>query len=129
MLQVLRISGLFMCVFIFYNFSACLPFRQVYSEDVEEIKVIIGKCFILKLSSNSSTGYQWEDDPSTDPEFLLIEQAQYFADKPIVPGSGGYEIWKFRAIKKGKTYVYMKYAQPWDSNSTVKQFKIEVEIK
>jgi len=77
-----------------------------------------GDALLISLPSNRTTGYGWNYLFSTvgllrqDGE-MAYQQAK--GDEGMV-GTGGTEIWKFMAVKKGKTSLCFSYLRPWERN-------------
>ena len=75
-----------------------------------------GDVLLLSLPSNRTTGYGWDYVFSTVG--LLRQQGEmvYRQDKMEggKVGAGGTEIWKFMAVKKGKTSLCFSYLRPWE---------------
>jgi predicted secreted protein len=53
--------------------------------------------FQIKLKSNSTTGYSWAWVNRDKCSLLDIFGFKYILDEPIKVGSGGLEIWNFKA--------------------------------
>jgi inhibitor of cysteine peptidase len=76
------------------------------------MRVSVGQVFTIALSENPTTGYRW--DAKFDGQFLKLEETRFEADIPESIGSGGTEIFKFIAIKPGKTEILVHYRRPWE---------------
>jgi inhibitor of cysteine peptidase len=88
-----------------------------------------GETFDLAVPSNPSTGYHWDIVPELDANLVEFAGQNYFADQPVAPGSGGMEVWTFRAINPGETTIVLGYYPPnddADAEETV-TFSIRVE--
>ena len=79
------------------------------------ITVKAGETLELVVPSNSSTGYRWNIVPELDETIVeLVEQ--YIAEQPVIPGSGGVEVWTLRAVNAGDTTVVLGYYPPSNTN-------------
>ena len=88
-----------------------------------------GETFDLVLPSNSSTGYHWEIIPELDVNIVEFVEQGYIAEEPVMPGSGGMDVWTFRAVSVGETTIVLGYYPPdndTDPGETV-TFSIRVE--
>ena len=63
----------------------------------------------IKLPSNSSTGYSWRREESSDPS--IISATNHYDQFPGPPGTGGEEVWVFTAIGKGREIVKLIYCR------------------
>ena len=76
--------------------------------------------FSIQLSSNPTTGYSWALD-SYDHRFLTLVRHQYIPSSPQLIGSGGHEIWTFKALSivfavpNRTTVIKLIYARPWET--------------
>lgn len=88
-----------------------------------------GETFDIVLPSNSSTGYRWNIIPELDENIVQFVEQNYIAEQPVMPGSGGVDVWTFRAVSAGDTTVVLGYYPP--SNDTdpdeVVTFSIHVD--
>lgn len=77
-----------------------------------------GEEFTIYLSSNPTTGYQWQLDGALDESLLKLVGSTYRAQETgkAVVGAGGTEIWTFRALKPGQTTIKLKYIRPWEKD-------------
>jgi inhibitor of cysteine peptidase len=88
-----------------------------------------GETFDLLLPSNSSTGYHWEIIPELDVNIVEFVEQDYIPEEPVMPGSGGMDVWTFRAVSVGETTIVLGYYPPGndtDPGETV-TFSIRVE--
>jgi inhibitor of cysteine peptidase len=67
------------------------------------IEVQAGETFDIVLAANPSTGYHWEIvGELSGVEFV---SSDYKADEPVMPGSGGVDVWTFKAVAAGQTEI------------------------
>ena len=88
-----------------------------------------GETFDIVLSSNPSTGYHWEVIPELDENIVQFAAQNYLAEEPVMPGSGGVDVWTFRAVNAGDTTIVLGYYPPGndtDPDETL-TFSIHVE--
>ena len=95
------------------------------------IEVKAGETFVIKLESNPTTGYSWSlaeyDSKVTKQESNVYEPTKTAAN---VVGSGGTEVWAFKAITKGETKLTFQYTRPWEKDVppiNKETYKITVE--
>lgn len=89
-----------------------------------------GHQFKIEVKSNPTTGYKWALCGDLNQSFLKKVSSIYVADKDPKVGSGGKEIWTFKAVAKGTTKICLKYARPWEKDATpaeVKTYKIVIK--
>lgn len=85
------------------------------------------KCFTITLTSNPTTGYDWQYVASDD--FITVEQ-EYLTSADIdklagiqptaepLSGEGGLTVFTIKGVKPGTAVIALEYAQSWDENST-----------
>ncbi len=88
--------------------------QNVAAHPVLATKVVkVNKEFRVILKSNPTTGYSWT--AKFDPNYAQLINSKYipYKTKPGIVGSGGIQIFTFKAIKPGKTQITMEYQRPW----------------
>jgi inhibitor of cysteine peptidase len=99
------------------------------TDHIELITVKSGETFDLLVPFNSSTGYHWEILPELDVDLVAFVEQGYIPEEPVMPGSGGMDVWTFRAVNTGDTTIVLGYYPPGedtDPEETV-TFSIRVE--
>jgi len=84
----------------------------VISEPGRSIEVIAGNEFKIVIESNPSTGYHWELIGDLDDRVIQFISNDYRASEPVMPGSGGADVWVFKAIEAGETTITLGYYPP-----------------
>jgi inhibitor of cysteine peptidase len=93
-------------------------------------KVKVGDEICVWLKSNPSTGYSWNLDSSTDEKIVKKVSKDFQPPKVQMPGAGGIDVWKFKAVSAGKTKIILNYSRPFEKGVkpvTVKEFNITVQ--
>jgi len=70
-----------------------------------KIETSAGKEFKVFIESNPSTGYHWEIVGKLDESIVEFVSRDYRADTPVQPGSGGTDIFIFKAVGAGETTI------------------------
>ncbi len=102
---------------------------QGFSHPDQPIQIKAGREFSIKLQSNPTTGYKWRLTRPPDGKVLLLVRSEYERpENAALAGSGGIEIWTFRALSPGKTSVTFQYIRPWEKvpPSKILTFRISV---
>lgn len=86
------------------------------TDHTQLLTVQAGETFELVVPSNSSTGYRWNIVPVLDETIVQFVEQDYIAEQPGIPGSGGVEVWTFRAVNAGDTTVVLGYYPPSNMN-------------
>ena len=73
------------------------------------IEVKAGDEFTIVVQSNPSTGYRWQLAEPLDETIIHLLAKEYREDKPIRPGSGGWDVWKFEAVAPGETEITLNH--------------------
>ena len=89
-----------------------------------------GDFLLVSLSSNSSTGYQWE---VADINTSVLQQVQVGESTYVLPespliGASGIEVFRFRAVDSGTSSLKLIYKQPW-STEVARTYVLEVLIE
>jgi len=112
-----------------------LKFEQLVRDKIESESIIvdyeisINGEFQIELISNPTTGYSWAWVNKQTVIIVDTVDWSYIADTPILTGSGGKEIWKFKGLERGVDSIKMEYCRLWDSNSTIDSKIIIVKVK
>ena len=77
------------------------------------IELKTGQELRVVLESNPTTGYRWQLADPLNESILKFLQSEYRAQPPVAVGSGGEEIWTFRAVSPGQVTLTLIYVQPW----------------
>jgi inhibitor of cysteine peptidase len=93
-----------------------------------EVSLKVGQTLVLTLASNPSTGYQWRAD-EVDEGVLEEVSHDYRADWPVIPGSGGRDIWRFKALSPGNTTLTMVYERSWEEAEPLKTLSITAVVQ
>lgn len=99
------------------------------TDPTQLMTVPAGETFDIVLPSNPSTGYHWNIIPELDENTLQFVGQNYKAEQPVMPGSGGVEVWTFRAVSAGDTTIALGYYPPdneTDPEETI-TFSVQVE--
>ena len=84
----------------------------VISEPGKSIEVTAGNEFKIVIESNPSTGYHWDLVGGLDENILQFISTEYRATEPVMPGSGGKDVWTFKALAPGETAIVLGYYPP-----------------
>ena len=82
------------------------------SDPAKILEATAGNEFKVIIDSNPSTGYHWEIIGEVDESIVEFISNEYRADEPVMPGSGGVDVWVFKAIAAGKTDITLGYYPP-----------------
>ena len=96
-----------------------------------DFEVNKNQVFEISLKSNPSTGYSWKWMKDKSSSVIDSINSTYVATKvkEEIVGSGGNEIWKFKANESGIDTLKFEYCRSWDKNSTVEIKKFIIKIK
>ena len=97
---------------------------QRFEDPTKAIRALVGETFTVVLAGNPTTGFTWQ--PAFDPGYLeLVDESFEPADKGV--GSGGQEVFRFRAVAPGKSELSCEYRRPWDKRARdSRRFRIEI---
>ena len=90
-----------------------------------------GQVLVVTLESNPTTGYRWWVTQNQEAILEQIGQAEFKrpveGEEPMV-GTGGWEIFRFKAVGTGQVTLKMAYRKPWENVEPVNTFSIEVVV-
>ena len=98
-------------IFLALALNACSGSAKP-TDPLVTIETGVGKEFKLVIESNPSTGYHWEVTGEPDPNVIQFVSRDYKADTPQLAGSGGVDIWVFKAVGTGETTVTLGWFPP-----------------
>ena len=99
------------------------------SNPAEMIDTQLGRNFTITLPANPTTGYQWQLARPLNVKLIKLISSEYIADDTGLIGSGGKQVWKFKALKVGRAAVALKYVRPSEKNTKpeVKYFIVSIK--
>lgn len=99
------------------------------SEPGKSIEVAAGNEFKIVIESNPSTGYHWDLVGALDESIVQFVSRDYRADEPVMPGSGGKDVWVFQAVAAGETTITLGYFPPGVDGSPAQEVTFTVVVK
>lgn len=84
-----------------------------------QIKLAPGQDLTITLESNPSTGYRWEVVQIDESILQQVGEAQYAPsdpNQPPLPGQGGRETLRFKAVGTGRTTLQLAYRRAWEKD-------------
>ena len=96
---------------------------------MKPIEVVVGQKFYITLEANPTTGYKWQLATPMDQRVVKFMTSEYIAVEPRRIGSGGDEIWTFKAVGAGSAKITLQYVRPWEESiSPVKTSTFEIKV-
>lgn len=86
------------------------------------LEAAAGSEFKIIIESNPTTGYHWEIVGELDGSAVQFVSKEYRADEPVLTGSGGVDVWTFKALGSGEAHITLGYYPP--SNDLVEPQQI-----
>ena len=109
--------------------AGCVGEVKTYTDSGQTISIGANQEFVIALGSNPTTGYMWQE--SHDEDMLKLVEKTYEPGeeaKQGVVGAGGVELFRFKALKAGKTEINLVYKRPQEEE-IVDQKVFIVDIK
>jgi len=114
--------------------AACRGYGDV-SKSVEltqrdsgsSVDVKVTQVLIITLPANHTTPYHWVLTQAPDPR-VLEKVADTYESSPGPPGSGGQEVWRFRAIGEGGTALQLDY-RSLEGTPSGQRFSLSVRVQ
>jgi inhibitor of cysteine peptidase len=107
------------------------PVKLSEKDNGKTITVKKGAVLSITLSSNPTTGYEWsiKEMPENILQGGVEEYVQDKSEKGMV-GTGGKEIFKFTAQKKGSGTLTLVYERKWEGElPDSKKFSIKINVQ
>lgn len=99
---------------------------RTFIDSAQPIRVQVGEDFAVALAGNPTTGYVWQQT-GTGTECLELV-AQKFEPGRQAVGAGGLEVFHFRALQPGETWIAFEHIRPWVGNPRdKKRFQVIVD--
>jgi len=105
------------------------PPVKEFTDSSKPIQVTVGEQFEISLESNPTTGYTWEKNEVYDKAMIELVKSEYRASRPQMAGSGGGQLYVFKALKAGDTQIKMTYKRSWETTDYDKTVIFTVTIK
>jgi len=99
------------------------------SEPGKTIEVTAGNEFKIVIDSNPSTGYHWDLVGALDESIIQFVSRDYRADEPVMPGSGGKDVWVFQAVAAGETTITLGNFPPGVDGTAEQEVTFTVLVK
>ncbi len=87
-----------------------------------------GEELSIKLRSNPTTGYQWRLTMRQFDAVLAIQDKRYVRSEPVMAGSGGFDVWTFKALRAGTAQLLFEHLRSWEPGSILQRVNIEVQV-
>lgn len=86
-----------------------------------------GDFLILRLKENPSTGFRWQ--LSTSPGLKIIDDT-FEQQNPniLLPGQGGFRVWKIHVIDLGNQFITGIYKQAWLNSNGSQTYHANLKI-
>jgi len=110
---------IFAVTFIFLSAGCKVSSGQESQNPVStKIEAMVGENAVITLDANHTTGYSWQLAKPVDKDMLEFVESKYEPSETGLIGSGGKEVWTFKALQSGETKVSFKYTRPWETEAT-----------
>ena len=121
--------------------SACTPTSSLPTEESSDtdlpavndpsqsIRAAAGETFTIVMNANASTGYRWEIVGPLDDDHLEFVSREYVGSEPALPGSGGVEVWTFKAVAPGESILALGNYPPSESESYEEEVRFSIVVK
>ena len=87
------------------------------TEPGRSIEARSGEQFTIVIEANPTTGYHWEMVGEADQGIVTLISRDYQAGGTQMPGSGGVDVWTFKAVGAGQTTITLGYYPPGNATS------------
>jgi inhibitor of cysteine peptidase len=95
----------------------------------QPITVKAGETFDIVLSSNPTTGYRWNLIGDLDANVVQLIGQDYISQQPVLVGSGGVDVWTFRAINAADATIVLGYYPPGNETEPDKTVTFSIQVQ
>ena len=113
-----------------------IPCEQFSAEAGDQVRITRsvsvkdGGHVVVRLCTNPSTGFAWEDVDISTPAVLAERSREFIPPGVTMPGSAGLEQWTFEAVGHGTCTVALGYSRPWEGGEKdIWLFELEVTVE
>lgn len=99
------------------------------TDHTQLITVKAGATFDLVVPSNPSTGYHWDIIPELDGKLIEFVAQDYVAEEPVMAGSGGMDVWTFRALEAGDTTIVLGFYPPGNETDPEESVTFSIHVE
>lgn len=99
------------------------------TDPAQPITVNAGDIFMIVVESNPSTGYHWEMIDPLDDIHLELVSREYTASEPVMPGSGGVEVWTLKAVSAGDTSFVLGNYPPGEGTAYEQEVQFSITVQ
>ena len=85
-----------------------------FTERDERFDIDVDDEFQVVLESNLTTGYGWQLEAELDTGVLELVGERYEAPDTDLVGAAGHQVFDFRAVGDGSTFIQLWYIRPFD---------------
>jgi inhibitor of cysteine peptidase len=115
-------------------FTICLAVllsQNMYTETDANKKIELsnGDEFVIKLTSNPSTGYQWILEENDHVKQVGKSHFEEINKDKDVTGAPVTQVLKFKVVKSGNFVLTLRYRRVWEPKDTDKAFKLLIKVK
>ena len=103
--------------------------RPALTDPAQPIEVQAGEMIHIVVDSNPSTGYHWEIIGPLDDAHLEFVSREYVGSEPALPGSGGVEVWTFKAVAPGESILVLGNYPPSESESYEEEVRFSIVVE
>ncbi len=105
------------------------PSELAVSDPARQLAAETGKEFKIILDSNPTTGYHWEIVGALDESVVEFVSKNYKADGLQTTGSGGKDVWVFKAVAPGEATITLGNYPPDASADAEQTITFNVVVK
>ncbi len=98
-----------------------------------QVEIEEGQILVVTLESNPTTGYRWELAENQEAILEQMGEAEFKPSEtgePPLVGTGGWEIFRFKAISAGHMTLQLVYHRSWEEDvESLKTFSLQVVVR
>lgn len=87
------------------------------------------RTIVVTLPSNQTTGFSWHLAARPKRHVVKLVSHRYVAPQTSKVGAAGKEIWRFRAVGAGSTWLRLVYEQGGKMNSMGRHYGVKIHVR
>lgn len=104
------------------------PVELGINDKGSSIEIKKGDEIIILLESNPTTGYSWILGEEIDTNIVSLTGSKFMQKEKELVGTGGCEVFTFKAKSSGHTEIILYYQRPWEEVELKDEFIFNIDV-
>ncbi len=107
---------------------AAPPVQLRAADNGRIVRLAPGTPVVVSLASNPSTGFRWKLLAALDGRVVRLVSHRYVAPTSRLVGAPGTEVWRFRAVGRGRVTLRLGYLRSWQPTHLERSFRVQLRV-